>query len=170
MEASGELKGSAIIDAIKASGIRTIVSVPDITTSQGLLWPIARDPSLRHIRVCKEDEGVAICAALSYCDQRAMLVIQNTGFFYATNSLRGIAVEYEHPVCLMIGLQGAEPDVLPDDLPKYSIRIVGPMLDTLGIERHKLQRTADTAAIPGAVDRAYRRSRPVAFVIGRSPV
>ena len=163
------LSGSAIIEAVKASGINTVVSVPDITTSAGLLWPIARDASLRHIRICKEDEGVSICAALSYCDHRALLLIQNTGFFYATNAIRAIAVEYQHPVCLMIGLQGAEPDIIPDNSAKYSVRIVGPMLDTLSVERHWLRETSDTQAIPAAVDRAYARSLPVAFVIGRPP-
>ena len=38
------LKGSSIIDAIKASGVEFILSVPDIVTSGGLLRPIARDP------------------------------------------------------------------------------------------------------------------------------
>lgn len=163
------LSGRAIIDAIKASGIRIIVSVPDITTSAGLLWPIADDPEFRHIRVCKEDEGISICAALSYCDQRAMLVMQNTGLYDSANAIRAIAVEYGHPICMMIGLQGAEPDILPDQSPKYSVRIAGPMLDVLGVERHWLRETAEAAAIPPAIDRAYARSTPVAFVIGRSP-
>ena len=51
-----ELKGSGIITAIKSSGIEFILSVPDIVTSGGLLRPIARDPELKLIRVCKEDE------------------------------------------------------------------------------------------------------------------
>ena len=131
------LSGRAIIDAIKASGIRIIVSVPDITTSAGLLWPIANDPEFRHIRVCKEDEGVSICAALSYCDQRAMLVMQNTGLYDSANAIRAIAVEYGHPICMMIGLQGAEPDILPDQSPKYSVRIACPMLDVLGVAAGK---------------------------------
>lgn len=163
------LSGAAIIQAIKASNIGIVVSVPDITTSAGLLWPIARDPSLRHIRVCKEDEGVSICCALSYCDRRAALVIQNTGFFDSVNAIRAIGVEYKHPLFMIIGLQGAEPELIPDRSAKYSVRIVGPMLDVMGIERHWLRETADAAAIPPAVERAYAESRPVAFVIGRSP-
>ena len=170
MADSGELQGRAIIDAIKASGIRIIVSVPDITTSAGLLWPIAKDTHFRHIRVCKEDEGVSICTALSYCDQRALLMIQNTGFFDSVNALRAIAVEYQHPVCMLIGLQGAEPELVPDDSKKLSIRIVGPMLDLMTIERHWLRETADATAIQPAVERAYATSRPVAFVAGRVPV
>lgn len=164
-----QLKGAAIIDALKASGIKIIVSVPDITTSQGLLWPIARDPFFRHVRVCKEDEGVSICAALSYCNQRALLMIQNTGFFDSINAIRGIAAEYHQPVCMLIGLQGAEPDIIPDQSPKLSINTVGPMLDLLTIERHWLRETAEAAAIVPAINKAYATSEPVAFVVGRSP-
>ena len=80
------LKGPPILSALKASGIEVVVSVPDIVTSEGLLRPISTDPGLRHIRVCKEDEGVSICAALSYCGIRALLMMQkaspiNASFF-----------------------------------------------------------------------------------------
>jgi len=66
MAADSTLSGTAIISAIKTAGIKHIVSVPDIVTSDGLLWPIVHDPDLQHIRVCKEDEGVSICVALGY--------------------------------------------------------------------------------------------------------
>ena len=51
------LQGAAIVEAIKQSGIEFVVALPDITTSQGVLLPIAQDPNLRLIRVAKEDEG-----------------------------------------------------------------------------------------------------------------
>jgi len=54
---SNVIRGADMIAAIKRSGIATVVALPDIVTSDRLLWPIARDPSLRLIRVCKEDEG-----------------------------------------------------------------------------------------------------------------
>ena len=60
---AGELlRGSSIIAAIKASGVEFILSVPDIVTSGGLLRPIARDPELTLIRVCKEDECIGIAS------------------------------------------------------------------------------------------------------------
>ena len=37
-----ELHGSGIISAVKASRIEFIVSLPDITTSSGLLAPLAQ--------------------------------------------------------------------------------------------------------------------------------
>ena len=58
--------GQAIMDALKKASIQFIVSVPDIVTSDGLLWPISKDPAFKLVRVCKEDEGVSICGAMSY--------------------------------------------------------------------------------------------------------
>ena len=78
MEANNKFLGSAIITEIKKAGIEYIISVPDIVTSDGLLWPIVNDPDLSHIRVCKEDEGVSICVALGYCGRHSLLLIQNT--------------------------------------------------------------------------------------------
>ena len=52
------LSGESIIREIKASGIEFVISVPDITTSEGLLRPLAKLTDPRLIRICKEDEGV----------------------------------------------------------------------------------------------------------------
>jgi sulfopyruvate decarboxylase subunit beta len=163
------LRGAAIISAIKRGGVEFVVSVPDIVTSEHVLWPISRDPDLKLIRVCKEDEGVAIIAGLAACDRKALLLIQNTGFFYAINAIRAIAVEYRQPVCMMIGLQGKEPDVPPAQSAKYGVRIVEPILDVMGIEHHPLHDAGDVAQIAPAIAKAYAASRPVAFIVGRSP-
>ena len=40
---SANSHGSGIIAAVKASGIEYILALPDITTSSGLLSPIAKD-------------------------------------------------------------------------------------------------------------------------------
>ena len=71
--------GETIITQLKMAGVGVIVSVPDIVTSDALLWPISKDPDFQLIRVCKEDEGISICAALSYSNKRALLLMQQTG-------------------------------------------------------------------------------------------
>jgi sulfopyruvate decarboxylase TPP-binding subunit len=163
------LRGAAMIDAIKQSGIEFVISVPDIVTSEGLLRPLASDKQLKLIRVCKEDEGVSICAALAVCDRRALLLIQNTGLFDSVNALRAIGVEYRQPICMMVGLQGKEPDLVPAQSAKYSVRIVEPMLDVMGIEHHLLHSSADIPKIRPAIDKAYADSFPVVMLVGRSP-
>ena len=58
--------GAKTIAGLRAAGVKEVVALPDIVTSDGLLWPISRDETFRLTRVCKEDEGVSICAAMSY--------------------------------------------------------------------------------------------------------
>jgi sulfopyruvate decarboxylase subunit alpha len=163
------LKGASILAAIKASGIEYVLSVPDITTSGGLLRPIARDPDLKLIRVCKEDECIGIASGLYYCDKRALSLIQHTGFLDSINAIRGVAVEYKQPICMMIGLLQHDPDFTPKNSPRYGVRIVEPILDAMGIPHHYIGEDADVAKIKPAIDEAYAKSFPVALLVGRRP-
>jgi sulfopyruvate decarboxylase subunit alpha len=163
------LPGSGIIREIKASRIEFVVSVPDITTSEGLLRPLAREATPRLIRVCKEDEGIGICAGLSYCDKRALLLIQQTGMLDSINAIRGVAVEYALPICMMVGLLQKEPGVPPRQSRRYGVRIVEPILEAMGVDYHEIEAEADLAKIRPAIDDAYARSRPLVLLIGRRP-
>jgi sulfopyruvate decarboxylase subunit alpha len=164
-----ELHGGRIISAVKASGVEYILALPDITTSSGLLTPIAKDAAFRLIRVCKEDECIGIASGLSYADKRALILIQHTGFLDSINAIRGIAVEYSQPICMMVGLLQHDPEKAPRESPRYGVRIVEPILDDMGIAHHLIGADADVGKIKPAIDKAYAESKPVAFLIGRSP-
>jgi sulfopyruvate decarboxylase subunit alpha len=166
---AGFLDGAGIIREIKASRIEFVVSVPDIVTSEGLLRPLARETDPRLIRVCKEDEGVGICAGLSYCGRRSLLLIQQTGLFDSINAIRGVAVEYSLPICMMVGLLQKESGVPPRQSKRYGVRIVQPVLDAMGITYHEIEADADVDKIGPAIDAAYAEMRPVVLLIGRSP-
>jgi sulfopyruvate decarboxylase TPP-binding subunit len=168
--AKAELHGAAILAAIKASGVEFILSVPDIVTSAGLLRPIARDPELRLVRVCKEDECIGIASGLHYCDKRALTLIQYTGFLDSINAIRAVAVEYQQPICMMIGLLGHEPERAPTQSGRYGVRIIEPILDAMGIAHDLISQDSDVAKIKPAIDNAYARSLPVALLIGRRPL
>jgi sulfopyruvate decarboxylase TPP-binding subunit len=86
------------------------------------------------------------------------------------NAVARIAVEGENPVCMMVGLLGKEPGVPPTQSKRFGLRIIEPILDVMGIERHLIESAEDLAKIVPAVDRAYTRSRPVAILIGREPL
>ena len=167
--ATASLTGRNIIREIVASGVEFVVSVPDITTSEGLLRPLAQLKAPRLIRVCKEDEGVGICAGLAYCGRRALLLIQQTGMLDSINAIRGVAVEYSLPVCMMVGLLEKEPGVPPRQSKRYGVRIVEPILDVMSIPYHELEAEDDVAKIRPAIDDAYARSHPVVLLIGRRP-
>jgi len=161
------IQGAAILDALAASGIEFVVSVPDITTSQGLLWPLTQDRRFRLVRVCKEDEGVSICGALSYCDKRSLLLIQYTGLLDSINALRAAGCDYRLPVCMMVGLLEKEPGVPPKQSQRFGVRIVEPILEAMGVPHDLVELEHDCPRIRPALDRAYAESWPTALLIGR---
>ncbi len=164
------LSGLKIIDAVKSASVEYVIAVPDLHTSKGLLFPIAADKDLKLIRVCKEDETLGIGAGLSYGNKRALLLFQYTGFLYAINAIRGVAVEHKHPMCMMVGLLGKEPGVAPRESKRYGVRIIEPILDAMGIERYLIETDADLGKIAPAINKAYETSRPVCMLIGGRPI
>jgi sulfopyruvate decarboxylase TPP-binding subunit len=165
-----ELRGAAIIVALKEAGIEFVLAVPDIVTSAGLLRPIANDPGFRLVRVCKEDECIGIASGLHYSDKRALILIQYTGFLDSLNAIRAVAVEYKQPICMMVGLLGHEPERPPMQSGRYGIRIIEPICDAMGIPHHLISEDADVAKVKPAIDKAYAESSPVAMLIGRRPI
>ncbi|MGE3150978.1 MAG: decarboxylase [Pseudorhodoplanes sp.] len=168
--ADDTVRGSSLVQAMKDSGFEFIVTLPDITTSEGVLRKLAADKQLRHIRVCKEDEGIGIIGGLSYCDKRAMIMMQNTGLFDSLNAIRALGGEYSLPICMMVGLLNKEPDKKPKDSKVYSVRTVEPILDAMDIKHHLVETDADVVKIKPAIDWAYANSKPVVILIGRRPL
>jgi sulfopyruvate decarboxylase subunit alpha len=165
-----KLHGAAIIAAIKQSGVQTVVTVPDRTTASGLLRPISQDNELRHVLVSKEDEALAISAALSFCDHRALCLFQYTGLLDSINAVRAVAVEYAMPICMMVGLLGKEPGVAPTESKHYGVSIIEPILDAMGVAHVLIECDDDIAAIVPAIDEAYKNSCPIVLLIGRPPI
>ena len=138
-------------------------------TCDGLLWPISRDPELTLVPVCKEDEGVSICAALSYCDRRAVLLVQHLGFLDSVNAIRVMSMEYELPVVMILGLQGLEADRTPSQSDKLSVRMVEPICQSMGLDYEILFDESDVDVVEPGINRAYERSKSIAIFIARSP-
>ena len=162
--------GENIIAQLKKAGIKIIVSVPDIVTSDGLLWPISKDPDFQLIRVCKEDEGVSICAALSYSNTRALLLMQQTGLMDSLNAIRAIAMDYHQPVCMMVGLQGKAANETVLQSASYGVRIIPPILDAMALNYIDIDCNDDTNNIAPAIDNAYATGDALCFLVGKSPV
>lgn len=163
------LTAESIKREIKRAGIHFVVALPDRVTSHHLLKGMLRDPDFRVVQVCKEDEGVSVCSGLYAAGKTSVLMMQYTGLLDSVNALRGIAVEGKFPVCMIVGLLGKEPDVAPTKSNKFGVKIIEPILDTLGIEHHLVETDADTSKIGPAIEKAYKNSFPTAILIGREP-
>ena len=161
--------GKAIIEAIKQARVEFIVALPDIVTSEGLLWPISRDAQLKLVRVCKEDEGVSICGAMSYNGTRALLLMQQTGLMDSLNAIRAIGMDYQLPVCMMVGLQGKEPQLKSAQSASYGVRIIEPVLEAMQIPYRVIEEPQDVEFISADIEQAYQASSTFVLLIARSP-
>jgi sulfopyruvate decarboxylase subunit alpha len=85
------------------------------------------------------------------------------------NAIRGVAVEYALPICMMVGLLEKEPGVSPRQSKRYGVRIVEPVLEAMGITYHEIEGEADVGSIAPAIDAAYAQMRPVVLLIGQRP-
>jgi sulfopyruvate decarboxylase subunit alpha len=164
------ISGRSIIAALKSAGIDFVISVPDITTGEGLLRPLAQGAGPRLIRICKEDEGVGIASGLSFCGKRAILLIQQTGLMDSLNAVRATACEYGLPICFMVGLLEKEVGVSPYESKKFGIRIVPQIMDVMGITHRTLETEDQVEHIKPAIDAAYAASKPTVLFLGRRPV
>jgi sulfopyruvate decarboxylase subunit alpha len=169
MAASTALKGASLIRSLKKSRVEVIAALPDIVTCDAILWPITRDADFTLVPVCKEDEGVSICAALSYCNKRAALLIQHTGFLDSINAIRCIAMEYQLPIVMIVGLQGMEPDRAPLNSGKLGIRILEPICAAMGLSYKVLTGESHAALVSESIDWAYENSQPIALLIATTP-
>jgi sulfopyruvate decarboxylase subunit alpha len=159
--------GAAIIAAFKAAKVEFVAALPDIWTSKGLLWPLSRDGELRLVRLSKEDEGVSICSGLAYAHRRSVLLMQYTGFLDSVNAIRGAAVEYNRPVCMVVGLLGKEADRPATESDVYGVKLTVDVVAATGIDTVFIEEPGDVARLAPAIEQAYATSRPMIALVGR---
>lgn len=164
------IRGATVIGALKAAGVEIVVALPDLETCEKLLWPISSDPDLRLVQVCKEDEGISICAALSYCEKRAIMSMQHTGFLDSINAIHHIPVNYDLPVIMMVGLQGLKAGQPLAEADRPDIRFMIPAIEAMGLGYTILDRETDAAVLTTTINECYSNSKPHVFLFGRRPV
>lgn len=164
-----QLSGASILNALKAAGIEYVISVPDLTTSEGVLRPLAKDAQLKLVRVCREEEAIGICAGLLAGGKRAAILIQYTGFMASMNAIRAIAMEYRQPICMLVGLLFADSPEDPQQSANYGVNRMIPLMEALGMPYRLARNDGEAADIAPALTRAFQRSEPLTVLITRYP-
>ena len=93
-------------------------------------------------------------------------MIQHAGLYACVNHLRGVGLDMNMPLFMMIGLLGRDVDKTPRDNPGSMVRLAEPLLDTLGIPHYLVDGPDDVHLIHEAFTESRRREQPVAALIG----
>ncbi len=160
-----------IVDGLKRAGINFVATLPDINLAD-LLREVEEDRDFIHVPVCREEEGIGICAGAYLVGKKCAAIMQNGGFFNSTNAIVSTSLQYQIPILLLIYYAGD----IGDRTFSTTGSMTEPVLQALGIRYYVMRDTGDA---PELIKRAQiladDSKRPVALlltkeVLGRRPV
>ena len=152
----------AVLDQLHGNGVTHVVWLPDSETNF-MFQQMVADPTLDLVPVCREGESMAIAAGLWVGGKNPVVLIQNTGLFESGDSVRGLALDIDFPLVMMIGYRGwMRHGVTPDS----AARFTEPILHAWGINYYLVETNEDVELISVAFEEAERTRRPVACLMG----
>ena len=151
-----------ILDQLTKNGVTHVVWLPDSETNF-MYEQMSANPSLHLVPVCREGESMAIAAGLWVGGKKPVVLIQNTGMFESGDSIRGLAVDINFPLVMMVGYRGwTRHGITPDSAARYT----EPILNAWGINHYLVETDDDVGRISIAFEEADRTQRPVACLMG----
>jgi sulfopyruvate decarboxylase subunit alpha len=117
------------------------------------------------VPLCREEEGIGICAGAYLAGKRSALIMQNGGFLNSCNALTTTSLQFQIPSLLLIYYAG--------DIGDRGFTTLGsvtePVLQGLGIRYYILRRRDEIdEMLRGAQILADDSKRPVAVLLTRS--
>ena len=151
----------AIVAGLRGAGINLVATLPDINLAE-LLRAVEEERQFIHVPLCREEEGIGVCAGGYLVGKKCAAIMQNGGFFNSNNAIVSTLMQYQIPLLLMIYYAG---DV-GDRTFSSTGSMTEPVLQALGI-RYYVMRASDDA--PELIRRAQILAedsrRPVALVL-----
>jgi sulfopyruvate decarboxylase subunit alpha len=159
-----------IVEGLKRAGINLVATLPDVNLAE-LLGAVDEDGDILHVPLCREEEGIGICAGGYLVGKKGAVIMQNGGLFNSHNAIVSTLLQYQIPVLLLIYYAGD----IGDRTFSTSGAMTEPALGALGIRYYVLRRTPDAVEmIKRAQVLAEDAKRPVALLLtkeglGRRP-
>jgi sulfopyruvate decarboxylase subunit alpha len=155
---------AAIVSGLKKAGIDFVATLPD-EKMLDLIREVENDPDLKHVPLCREEEGIGICAGAYLAGKRTALIMQNAGFLNSCNALTTTSMQFHIPSLLLIYYAG--------DIGDRGFTTLGtvtePVLQGMGIRYYILRKRDEIdETLRGAGILADDSKRPVAVLLTRS--
>lgn len=157
-------RAARIVAGLKKAGIDFVATLPDEKMLE-VIRTVERDPGLKHVPLCREEEGIGICAGAYLAGKKTALIMQNAGFLNSCNALTTTSLQFQIPALLLIYYAG--------DIGDRGFTTLGsvtePVLKALGIRSILLRRIDECDEIlRDAQILADDSKRPVAVLLTKS--
>jgi len=155
---------AAIVAGLKKAGINFVASLPD-EKMVALIRAVEKDADLKHVPLCREEEGIGICAGAYLGGKRSAIIMQNASFLNSCNALTTTSLQFQIPLLMLIYYAG--------DIGDRGFTTLGsvtePVLQAMGFRSYVLRRREEIDAIlSGAQILADDSKRPVAVLLAKS--
>ena len=156
------LHPASVVAELKKNDISHVVWLPDSETNF-MYQLLTNEPTLDLVPVCREGETMAIAAGLWVGGKRPIVLIQNTGIFEAGDSIRGLGLDVNQPLVMLVGYRGWSRYGLTRD---SAARFIEHILHAWGISYYLIETDDDADRISLAIEEADKTQKPVAVLVG----
>ena len=156
------LHPAAIIEELKKNNFTHVVWLPDSETNF-MYQLLTSDPDIDLVPVCREGETMAIAAGLWVGGKKPVVLIQNTGIFESGDSIRGLGLDINQPLVMLVGYRGWSRHGLTTD---SAARYIEHILHAWGINYFLIETDEDADRISLAAEEAERTQKPVVVLVG----
>ena len=156
------LHPASVVAELKKNDISHVVWLPDSETNF-MYQLLTNEPTLDLVPVCREGETMAIAAGLWVGGKRPIVLIQNTGIFEAGDSIRGLGLDVNQPLVMLVGYRGWSRHGLTRD---SAARFIEHILHAWGISYYLIETDDDADRISLAIEEADKTQKPVAVLVG----
>ena len=156
------LHPAAIIEELKKNNFTHVVWLPDSETNF-MYQLLTNELTLDLVPVCREGETMAIAAGLWVGGMKPVVLIQNTGIFESGDSIRGLGLDINQPLVMLVGYRGWSRHGITTD---SAARFIEHILHAWGISYYLIETDDDAGRITSALEEAERTNKPVAVLVG----
>ena len=150
-----------IVSGLKGAGINLVATLPDINLAD-LLREVEEDRDFIHVPLCREEEGIGICAGAYLVGKKCAAIMQNGGFFNSNNAIVSTLLQYQIPLLLLIYYAGD----IGDRTFSTTGSLTEPVLQALGIRYYIMRDSTDAVElIKRAQVLTEDAKRPVALLV-----
>jgi sulfopyruvate decarboxylase subunit alpha len=153
-----------IVAGLRKAGIQFVATLPDEKMVE-VIRAVDQDRDLKHVPLCREEEGIGICAGAYLAGKKTAIIMQNAGFLNSCNALTTTCRQFQIPILLLIYYAG--------DIGDRGFTTLGsvtePVLQAMGIRSYILRNARDIEeTVRGAQILADDSKKPVAVLLTKT--
>jgi sulfopyruvate decarboxylase alpha subunit len=152
-----------IVDIIESAGIDVVLSLPCNMLS-GIMDEITLR-NIKHVPVCREEEGVGIAAGVVLAGKRPMILMQNSGLGNCINALMSLTTLYEMPLLILMSHRGGEGEQISAQMPMGGI--APSLLDTMKIDHKSISGSEALDSLVADIKKTFEQNKIFAVFLKR---